>query len=155
MNKLRLIDADIPIRNLRGIHPDSALMYADTAATIVAETPVIDIEDLPVVCELRKKNEKLKSDIECLLDLSRGKTLHINELEEKIVELDEELNKLKSDYNLYTEQQRKIAFDIAIKYGFCGDCRWVIGGKNCVNCDCYQNAVRIIQDILIGRKKRR
>lgn len=55
--------------------------------------------------------------------------------------------------NQYTEQQRKTAFDIAIKYGFCGDCRWVIGGKNCVNYDCYQNSVKIIQDILLGKRQ--
>lgn len=54
----------------------------------------------------------------------------------------------------YTQEQRKTAFDIAIKYGFCGDCRWRFEDKRCVECDCYQNAVKVIKDVLIGGEQK-
>lgn len=53
----------------------------------------------------------------------------------------------------YTEEQRDAAFRIAVKYGFCGDCRWTFEDKNCVKCDCYQNAVKVIKDVMFGEVK--
>lgn len=53
----------------------------------------------------------------------------------------------------YTEEQRDAAFRIAVKYGFCGDCRWKFEDKNCVKCDCYQNAVKVIKDVMFGEAK--
>lgn len=53
----------------------------------------------------------------------------------------------------YTEEQRDAAFRIAVKYGFCGDCRWKFESKNCVKCDCYQNAVKVIKDVMFGEVK--
>lgn len=40
------------------------------------------------------------------------------------------------------------AFNIAIKYGFCSDCAWVLDKGHCHECDCYQNAVKVIRDAL-------
>ena len=30
------------------------------------------------------------------------------------------------------------AFDVAIRYGFCGDCRWKLESELCIIHDCYQ-----------------
>ena len=40
------------------------------------------------------------------------------------------------------------AFNVAIKCGFCSDCRWKLDGSYCHECDCYQNAVKVIRDAL-------
>ena len=69
---MRLGDLDIAIRNLRGMHPDSALMYAGAAATIVEETPVIDPETLPIVRELREQLAKVTAERDAaLMDMRR------------------------------------------------------------------------------------
>lgn len=51
-----------------------------------------------------------------------------------------------------TEQQKKTAFDIVVKYGFCGDCRCVLDSKQCHKYDCYQNAVKIIKEVMFGNE---
>lgn len=40
------------------------------------------------------------------------------------------------------------AFNIAIKYGFCSDCRLVFDKRHCHEYDCYQSAVKVIHDAL-------
>lgn len=40
------------------------------------------------------------------------------------------------------------AFNIAIKYGFCRDCRLVFDKSHCHEYDCYQSAVKVIRDAL-------
>ena len=40
------------------------------------------------------------------------------------------------------------AFNISIKYGFCSDCAWGLDKGHCHECDCYQNAVKVIRDTL-------
>lgn len=47
-----------------------------------------------------------------------------------------------------TEQQKQAAFNIVVKYGFCGDCRWTLDDKHCHECDCYQNGVKIIREVI-------
>lgn len=47
-----------------------------------------------------------------------------------------------------TNKAYERAFNIAIKYGFCGDCRWWLDKDHCHECDCYQNAVKVIHDAL-------
>ncbi len=37
-------------------------------------------------------------------------------------------------------------FNIVVKYGFCGDCRWALDGKHCHECDCYQKGVKVIRE---------
>ena len=39
------------------------------------------------------------------------------------------------------------AFNIVVKYGFCGDCRWCYEDKHCVEYDCYKG-VQLIKEAL-------
>lgn len=43
------------------------------------------------------------------------------------------------------KEQLTTAYNIAIKYGFCSDCRWVHDSDECHKYDCYVNAVSVIQ----------
>ena len=47
-----------------------------------------------------------------------------------------------------TNKAYERAFNIAMKYGFCGDCRWVWDKRHCHECDCYENVVKVIRDAL-------
>lgn len=47
-----------------------------------------------------------------------------------------------------TNKAYERAFNIAVKYGFCGDCRWMWDKRHCHECDCYQNTVKVIRDAL-------
>ena len=47
-----------------------------------------------------------------------------------------------------TNKTYERAFNIAIKYGFCSDCVQDLDKGHCHECDCYQNAVKVIRDAL-------
>ena len=39
------------------------------------------------------------------------------------------------------------AFNVVVKYGFCGDCRWDFEDEHCMKCYCYQS-VKFIKEAL-------
>lgn len=42
------------------------------------------------------------------------------------------------------------AFNVVVKYGFCGNCRWIFESKHCIKYDCYQR-VKFIKKALEKR----
>ena len=42
----------------------------------------------------------------------------------------------------------QIVFNVVVKYGFCGNCRWKFDSKQCHKCDCYENGVKQIREAL-------
>lgn len=42
----------------------------------------------------------------------------------------------------------QVAFDIAVRYGFCGDCQWIFESERCKQCDCYVRSVNVIKDAI-------
>ena len=40
------------------------------------------------------------------------------------------------------------AFNVVVKYGFCGNCHWRLDSNHCHECDCYENGVKRIREAL-------
>ena len=47
-----------------------------------------------------------------------------------------------------SENKYESAFNVAIRYGFCGDCRKSLSRDRCEGFDCYDNSVKVIADAL-------
>lgn len=47
-----------------------------------------------------------------------------------------------------SENKYESAFNVAIRYGFCGDCRKKLDHKRCEGFDCYENSVKVIAEAL-------
>ena len=52
-----------------------------------------------------------------------------------------------------TNEAYERAFNIVVKYGFCGDCRWGRDSKHCHECDCYENGVKPIREAIEHMKE--
>lgn len=122
MAEQRLIDANnLGVEKASMVSEHRMFVYGWNSAlqTVKDTSPTIDPETLPLVKELREKLKPVKKKQEGWIVTTQ-----------------------------YTKEQRDAAFQIVVKYGFCGDCRWKFESKNCVKCDCYQNAVKVIKDIM-------
>lgn len=47
-----------------------------------------------------------------------------------------------------SENKYASAFNVAIRYGFCSDCRKTLSHDSCEGYDCYNNSVKVIADAL-------
>lgn len=45
-----------------------------------------------------------------------------------------------------------IAFNVVVKYGFCGDCSWGLDSKYCHECDCYDQ-VKLLREAVEHMKE--
>lgn len=52
------------------------------------------------------------------------------------------------DWKRKSENKYESAFNVAIRDGFCGDCRYTLDPYRCERYDCYNNSVKIIADAL-------
>ena len=52
------------------------------------------------------------------------------------------------DWRRKSENKYESAFNAAIRYGFCGDCRYTLNPDRCEGFDCYDNSVKVIADAL-------
>ena len=52
------------------------------------------------------------------------------------------------DWNRKSENKYESAFNVAIRYGFCGDCRYKLDPDSCEGYDCYENSVKVIADAM-------
>ena len=52
------------------------------------------------------------------------------------------------DWKRKSENKYESAFNVAIRYGFCGDCRKKLSHDSCEGYDCYDNSVTVIADAL-------
>lgn len=67
---------------------------ADMIDDCMDNTPTIDPETLPIVWELRSRNKRLKAVVKVQLEQLREKTSVIDELCEKVADLDEKLHRV-------------------------------------------------------------
>ena len=49
---------------------------------------------------------------------------------------------------MFDKDKLESAFNVAVKYGFCSDCRWEFDSEKCHQFDCYENSVKIIREAI-------
>ena len=111
-----------------------------------------------VVCEY-KECDSTRSCEDCIHGQYKDRLAAIEDVLGEEYELDRLRELAQADREgrgvevLETDRKKlESAFNIVINYGFCGDCRWIFEDKNCLECGCYQDGIKIIKEALFGEK---